>query len=79
MHGDFTIDNVLIHGGRITGIIDWAGAAYGDPRYDVALAVRPKPSVFTQEDAAAFYKGYGKTALSNNEFHYFAEGLYEFF
>lgn len=25
IHGDFTIDNVLVHNGKVTGIIDWSG------------------------------------------------------
>ncbi|MGN1402495.1 MAG: phosphotransferase family protein [Bacillus sp. (in: firmicutes)] len=41
IHGDYTIDNVLISDGKMTGIIDWSGGVCGDPRYDVALAVRP--------------------------------------
>lgn len=79
IHGDFTIDNVLIHGGRISGMIDWSGAAFGDPRYDVALAIRPKPHIFqTNQDLQAFFDGYGGD-ISNGEYDYFANGLYAFF
>ncbi|PZE20308.1 phosphotransferase family protein [Paenibacillus xerothermodurans] len=36
IHGDCTIDDVLVYEGRISGIIDWSGGVYGDPRYDVS-------------------------------------------
>ena len=36
IHGDFTIDNVLVAGGRVAGAIDWAGAAGRPP-------LRPRP------------------------------------
>lgn len=80
IHGDFTIDNVLVHEGRISGIIDWSGGAYGDPRYDVSLAIRPKQKIFQSlSDHKAFFDGYGEKIITHEEYHYFAEGLYEFF
>ncbi|WP_284139355.1 aminoglycoside phosphotransferase family protein [Virgibacillus sp. LDC-1] len=80
IHGDFTVDNVLISHGKISGVIDWSGGAYGDPRYDVALAIRPKPFAFqTEEDRIHFFAGYGERLLNKMEYTYFAEGLYEFF
>ncbi|MCM3745774.1 aminoglycoside phosphotransferase family protein [Paenibacillus pasadenensis] len=80
IHGDFTIDNVLVHHGKISGVIDWSGGAYGDPRYDVALAIRPKPNVFqSANDHRAFFDGYGGNIISNEEFEYFEKGLYAFF
>lgn len=79
LHGDFTVDNTLALGSQITALIDWAGGASGDPRYDLALATRPKPGLFDPEtDSAAFYKGYGSEPLTDEEFRYF-ESLYEFF
>ena len=80
IHGDFTIDNVLVKNGVITGVIDWGGGAYGDPRYDVALAIRPKPNAFENEiDKQIFFEGYGDKIIDNNEYEYFVSGLYEFF
>jgi aminoglycoside phosphotransferase (APT) family kinase protein len=80
IHGDFTIDNVLVRDGEVVGMIDWAGAAYGDPRYDVALAIRPKPNAFENErDKEIFYDAYGKRRLTNEEYRYFEDGIYSFF
>lgn len=81
IHGDFTIDNVLVQAGTINGIIDWDGGTFGDPRYDVALAIRPKPNVFqSMKDIEIFFEGYGKRIITEKEYNYFADnGLYLFF
>jgi aminoglycoside phosphotransferase (APT) family kinase protein len=79
IHGDFALDNVLIRDGAVSGIVDWAWGAVGDPRYDLALAIRPKIGVFqTPEDRESFFSGYGTTGLSQEEYEYFV-ALYEFF
>ncbi len=80
IHGDFTVDNVLISEGKVTGIIDWAGGGKGDSRYDLALAIRPKKTGLFQarQDRQAFFEGYGLSELSQPDYHYFV-GLYEFF
>jgi hygromycin-B 4-O-kinase len=36
VHGDYGLKNMLAQDGRITGVLDWMGAGYGDPLYDVA-------------------------------------------
>ncbi len=80
IHGDYTIDNVLVHNGIISGVIDWAGGTYGDPRYDVSLAIRPKPNAFEYEiDRKIFFEGYGEKIIDNKEYDYFVNGLYAFF
>jgi aminoglycoside phosphotransferase (APT) family kinase protein len=80
IHGDFTIDNVLVSNGVIKGVIDWGSGAYGDPRYDVALAIRPKPNAFENEiDKDIFIEGYGENIIDDSVYEYFVNGLYEFF
>ncbi|MFF2753096.1 aminoglycoside phosphotransferase family protein [Psychrobacillus sp. NPDC058041] len=77
IHGDCTIDNVLVSNGRVRTFIDLAGSAYGDPRYDIALATR---SIRNNEALLqAFYKGYEGETITEEEFDYFDKGLYEFF
>lgn len=79
IHGDYTLDNVLVRDGRVSGIIDWCWGAWGDPRHDLALATRPKPEAFNdRSDLDAFYRGYGGRRLTEEERAYFV-GLYEFF
>jgi hygromycin-B 4-O-kinase len=36
IHNDYWFMNILAEGERITGVIDWANALYGDPLYEVA-------------------------------------------
>ena len=36
VHADLINANVLVHGGRITAVLDWGSAMYGDPLHDVA-------------------------------------------
>ncbi|WP_391201358.1 aminoglycoside phosphotransferase family protein [Psychrobacillus sp. L4] len=77
IHGDCTIDNVLVSNGRVGTFIDLAGSAYGDPRYDIALATRSIRN--NEEMLQAFYKGYEGETITEEEFDYFDRGLYEFF
>ncbi|MCY9547577.1 phosphotransferase family protein [Lysinibacillus xylanilyticus] len=80
IHGDFTIDNVLVDNGVITGVIDWGSGVYGDPRYDVSLAIRSKPNAFENEiDKEIFFEGYGEKIIDDSVYNYFVNGLYEFF
>lgn len=79
IHGDCTMSNVLVVGERVSGVIDWCWGAFGDPRYDLALATDAKPEAFQEAaDLDAFYEGYGAPRLSPEEAEYFL-GLYEFF
>ncbi|HWI63205.1 MAG TPA: aminoglycoside phosphotransferase family protein [Symbiobacteriaceae bacterium] len=39
LHGDYRPKNLLWEAGRISGVIDWAFADYGDPYYDLGIAV----------------------------------------
>ncbi|MEK4521882.1 phosphotransferase [Psychrobacillus sp. FSL W7-1457] len=77
IHGDCTIDNVLVKDGMVYAFIDLAGVAHGDPRYDLALATRSIQS--NPLLVEAFYEGYDSTPISIEEFKYFDGGLYEFF
>ena len=36
IHNDYHFDNVLSDGARVTGVVDWGNACYGDPLYDAA-------------------------------------------
>jgi len=79
IHGDCTVDNVMVKAGRLAGIIDWSGGTSGDPDYDIALAVRPKPGIFSWPgDRDLFFEVYGKS-ISPETYQYYAEGLYEFY
>ncbi len=38
IHGDFAIGNILMEGGKLSAVIDFGGAAVGDPACDLAIA-----------------------------------------
>src|SRR5690606_30331523 len=38
IHGDFAIGNILMDGGKLSAVIDFGGAAVGDPSCDLAIA-----------------------------------------
>ncbi|MGN4125335.1 phosphotransferase family protein [Lysinibacillus sphaericus] len=77
IHGDCTIDNVLVVDGKVAYFIDVAGMTVGDPRYDEALAIHQMMNQPT--DLFAFYEGYTRYKSSVLEFAFFNDGLYEFF
>lgn len=77
IHGDCTTDNVLVRDGEVALFIDVAGMTVGDPRYDVALAIGD--FLEDPELLKAFYSGYTRFRISEEEFRYFEHGVYEFF
>ncbi|HVU76107.1 MAG TPA: aminoglycoside phosphotransferase family protein [Gaiellaceae bacterium] len=38
LHADLDRRNVLVRGGRLTGVLDWGGAGVGDPAVDLMVA-----------------------------------------
>jgi aminoglycoside phosphotransferase (APT) family kinase protein len=38
IHGDFAIGNLLVHGGKLSAVIDFGGVAVGDPACDLVIA-----------------------------------------
>lgn len=77
IHGDCTTDNVLVIDGKVQIFIDVSGMTVGDPRYDESLAIRNIKN--NEEFINAFYSGYTRYKVSNDEFLFFDKGLYEFF
>jgi aminoglycoside phosphotransferase (APT) family kinase protein len=79
IHGDLTLDNVLVDERGELKLIDWAGGGSGDPRHDIALALQTKPELDLSADAlAAFFAGYGTVALDEPTRDWFVR-LYDFF
>ncbi len=81
IHGDYTIDNVLVSAGQITGVIDWGRGDVGDQRYDLALAIRPmepESAFLTEPDFAALYAGYAGDRMTVEDHDWFYN-LYAYF
>lgn len=56
LHGDLNPANVFVRDGKITGIIDWSYARYGDPLFDFARLrmnpfIRTNPAAMREYDA----------------------------
>jgi aminoglycoside phosphotransferase (APT) family kinase protein len=78
IHGDLTLENVLVDGDRVAGLVDWPAGGPGDPRCDVALALQADADLgITEMEEAAFFRGFGR-AIDADTRRWF-EDLYEFF
>lgn len=56
IHGDFGSNNVLVDAGRISAVIDWSEALYGDPLYDVANILFWRPWLDCMEQQARYFE-----------------------
>jgi aminoglycoside phosphotransferase (APT) family kinase protein len=59
LHLDFHPFNLIVRGGRITGVLDWTNSAIGDPRADVARTL-----CTMQISAPAFLGEYGARRMT---------------
>lgn len=62
LHGDFWPGNVLWKDGEISGVIDWEGASWGDPLYDVAITRLDMLWAYGPEAMAGFTDAYARAA-----------------
>lgn len=58
LHGDFWPGNVLWEGGRLTAVIDWEDAQWGDPLVDLAISRLDIAWIFSLEAMVAFTERY---------------------
>jgi len=79
IHGDLSLDNVLVDEHGELALIDWADGGRGDPRHDLALALQTKPELTLSADALdAFFAGYGTAPLDEGTRDWFVR-LYDYF
>jgi Ser/Thr protein kinase RdoA (MazF antagonist) len=79
IHGDPSLDNVLVDDSGAMSLIDWSDGGPGNYRSDIARALRTEPeTVLTADELDAFYAGYGEPPLAMDTRRWF-EQLYEFF
>lgn len=77
-HGDLYRGNVLVSGkhDRITGVIDWGDAFYGDYAFDIAAVTLDFPSKHMKEIVSEFSPETDKTALERIFYYTKVEPLY---
>jgi aminoglycoside phosphotransferase (APT) family kinase protein len=79
IHGDVSLDNVLITPNGNLSLIDWPTGDLGDPRSDIAIALAIEPELQLGEaDVAAFFEAYGSRPMDVATRRWFVD-LYEFF
>jgi aminoglycoside phosphotransferase (APT) family kinase protein len=79
IHGDLALDNVLVDAHGSFSLIDWADGGPGDPRHDLALALRTKPELELSTGVLeAFAGGYG-AAVADAEVRDWFVRLYDYF
>ena len=79
IHGDLSLDNVLIDARGSLHLIDWADGGAGDPRHDIALALQTKPELGLPAEALrAFFEGYGSAPVDEATRDWFVR-LYDYF
>lgn len=70
LHGDYRPKNLLWHEDRIAAVIDWAFVDFGDPYYDLAIALE------YMEDAAecdSFLASYGLKTVDRQRLQYYGK------
>lgn len=72
VHGDFRMGNMVVHGDRLAGVLDWEMASPGDPLVDLAWCFIPvwqTPSV-DEESLVARYAGRTGQAVDRERLHW---------
>jgi hygromycin-B 4-O-kinase len=60
LHGDYGFNNLLVDEGRITGVIDWADAKYGDFLADYASLIFFPHGIDFRQHLIAYYAAQGR-------------------
>lgn len=72
VHGDFCLDNLLLHNWALSGFIDVGSLGVGDRYQDLALGLRELVSELeTNAYNAIFLLAYGLTTIDEHKLHYF--------
>lgn len=76
VHGDLNTASVLVHEGRVSGVIDWEFAGVGWREYDLAWLLRARTTFLgSAEEREAVLEGYRQYALYDTEVLRYCEVL----
>ena len=70
-HGDYSMPNLLVAEGRITGFLDLGNCGVADRYYDLAVAEKSIVMNFGAEYIDLFYTNYGKTDIDREKIRFF--------
>lgn len=56
VHGDFGSNNLLVDNNKVSAVLDWENAMYGDPLYDIATAYFWRTWLTCMEQTARYYE-----------------------
>lgn len=69
VHGDYWSGNLVARGGKVTGVVDWSGAARGPRGYDVAWCRLDLVLLFDATIADTFVAAYGRASAGDTALH----------
>jgi aminoglycoside phosphotransferase (APT) family kinase protein len=74
VHNDYKLDNVVLHGARITAVLDWEMTTLGDPLIDLGLALTywdhaPNSGWFSRAEFAAAWSRQTGRSLTHLPYH----------
>jgi aminoglycoside phosphotransferase (APT) family kinase protein len=71
VHGDYNLRNILIHEGRISGVLDWELAHEGHPAEDLGYCRPQVEEVMNWSDFLATYEAAGGSHIDDFDVRYF--------
>ncbi len=70
-HGDFSLPNIIINNGKVSGFIDLGRAGVADKYQDLAIAIRSINYNFGKEQFPYFLDAYGVKEIDAAKIHYY--------
>jgi aminoglycoside phosphotransferase (APT) family kinase protein len=75
LHGDYGLHNTLFEDGRVSCVLDWEYASFGDPAEDIAMMCISLGEGVDRDHIAALYERCGGRPISKYRLRYF-DALY---
>ncbi len=72
VHGDSSYHNMLVHGGRLSAVLDWEFAHAGDPAEDLLGSEHFTTQVLPWTEFMRVYRDNGGREISDERFRFFA-------
>ena len=72
LHGDFSIHNLLADNGRVTAVLDWEGAMFGAPEFDLAFMQSTLSKFIDWDDFVRYYVEAGGRVPTPESMRYYA-------